>query len=304
MAVFGTGFASRWNGGQLVMYPGDIPGNCYFVDSVHGAAGNDGKSWDHPLLTIDAAVNKCTADHGDVIVVHPAHAENLAADSAVDVDVAGVTIIGLRQGDRMPTLTATAIAGDFKLAADNVTVRGIRFSGGVDATTGIVEISGANCSLIDCEYRDVTGQATDIVMVLTTGNYCTIDGLRVYGAAAAGGNSAIALDGVDVAEIKNCNIYGNFAVGAIDLRTAASTQVWVHDSVIQTVNAADIAVVDTITGSTGNMGPGLYLILLDDAANITEAITGATFRQLPPIYVNNAVAEQAMAINTTASTDA
>jgi hypothetical protein len=44
--------------------------------------------------------------------------------------------------------------------------------------------------------------------------------------------------------------------------------------------------------------------LLDNAANVTEAITGATFVTFDPVYVVNLAGEKAMLINTTASTDA
>jgi len=53
-----------------------------------------------------------------VIYCMPGHAENLAADSAVDVDIASIKIVGLGWGVSRPTFTATAIAGDFKLATD------------------------------------------------------------------------------------------------------------------------------------------------------------------------------------------
>ncbi|HUU94201.1 MAG TPA: hypothetical protein VM487_00560 [Phycisphaerae bacterium] len=288
------------------MYAGPLggQGKTFFVDSVYGSAANSGESWDDALATLDDAVNKCTANRGDVIYVAPGHAENLAADSAVDIDVAGVTVIGTGVGAMRPTFTGTAAAGDMKLAAASVTIRNLLFLGGIDVMTGIIEVSGADCAIIDCEYRDVTGQATDTIISVDGADRLLIDGYRHIGAAAAGANSAIALDGSDDATIRNCQIYGNFAVGAIDLRTTASARVNVHDCYIWTANAADIAIVDTITGSTGKIGPNLQIMLTDNAANITEAVTGATFHMVDPVYVCNLVAEKAMLSNWTASTDA
>lgn len=296
---------SRWTGGQLVMYPGDAgPGTEFFVDSTNGLDTNSGVDWENALATIDAAVNKCTASNGDKIIVAPFHAENLAADSAVDVDVAGVTVIGVRFGRHMPTLDATAAAGDFKLAAANCTMQNIRITGGIDATTGVIEVSAADCAIIDCEFRDVTGQATDTIITTAGADRLLIDGYNHLGAAAAGANSAIALVGADDTEIKNTYIYGNFAVGAIDLRTTLSARVNIHDCKIWTANAADIAIVDTITSSTGFVGPNLFIMLADNAANITTAVTGATFQMIDPVYVVNLVNEKAMLIDWTASTDA
>jgi len=301
-------FSRRQPGGMftiedLAQHPGDI----FFVDSGATAASDSagfGKDPDSPFATLDYAVSNCTASSGDVIYVMPGHAENLAADSAVDIDVAGVKVVGLGWGAQRPTFTATAAAGDFKLAAAGVWVENLLFLGGIDATTGIIEVAGADCMLKDCEYRDSTGQATDVVMVVASSDRCTIDGLIVNGAAAAGGNSAISVNAADDLEIKNCRIYGNFAVGGIDFRTAASARAWIHDCTIWTENAADIGIVDTITGSTGVIGPRLYLNLEDDGANVTEAVTGATFNVFDPIYVCNAANQKALLINWTEVADA
>jgi hypothetical protein len=62
--------------------------------------------------------------------------------------------------------------------------------------------------------------------------------------------------------------------------------------------------IDTITASTGMIGPNINLRLQDNAANITEAITGATFVYFQPINVVNLAGESSLVINITASTDA
>ena len=286
---------------DLKEHPGDI----WFVDSGVGVNGAGyGQNPDAPCATLDYAVGLCTANNGDVIYVMPGHAETIVADSGVDIDVAGVKVIGLGWGASRPTFTfTTATTADFKLAAASVHVENILFLGGIDALTGPIEISGADCKLINCEYRDVTGQATDVLTTVNNADRLLIDGFRLIGAAAAGGNSGIFLDGCDDAEIRNFYLYGNFAVGAIDLRTTPSSRVNIHDGKIWTANAADIAIVDTITTSTGWIGPNLQIMLTDNAANITEAVTGATFQLVDPVYVVNLVNEKAMLINWTASTD-
>ena len=282
-------------------------GDIWFVDSG-SATGADsvgaGRNPDIPFLTLDYAVGQATASQGDTIYLMPGHAENLTADSDVDVDVAGLRIIGIGWGASRPTFTATAIAGDFKLAAAGSWIENILFLSGVDATTGMLEISAADCSVVNCEFRDSVGQATDCLITVDGADRLTIRDCKFNMAAAAGANSAIALDGSDDAHIHDCYIYGNFAVGAIDLRTTASARVDFHDLKIWTANAADICIVDTITGSTGFVGPNLQLMLTDNAANITTSITGATFQVMDPVYVCNLVNEKGMLINWTASTHA
>jgi len=284
------------------------PGNIFFVDSGETTNGADsagfGRSPDSPFLTLDYAIAYCTANNGDVIYCMPGHAENLAADSDVDVDVTGVKIVGLGTGGSRPTFTATAIAGDFKLASGCGWLENILFLSGIDATTGMLEVSSADWTIVNCEFRDSVGQATDMLMVLDGSDRTHIYDCRFFMAAAAGANSAISIGSSDDVHIHDTYIYGNFAVGAIDLRTAASARINIHDCKIWTANAADIAIVDTITASTGFIGPNLYLMLAQNAANITEACTGATFQYFSPILVANLVNEQAMATNITTATDA
>jgi hypothetical protein len=234
----------------------------------------------------------------------PGHTEALDADSAVDIDVPGITVIGLGFGTERPTFTATAEAGDFKLAAMSTHIENLLFLSGIDATTGMVEVSAANCVIRNCEFRDSVDQATDCLITTAAANFLLIEDCKFYMAAGAGANSAIALVGADDCEIRNCYIYGNFAVGAINLRTTLSPRINIHDCTIWTENAADICVMMTIANCTGFVGPNMYLVLQDDAANITEAVTGNTLQIIDPVYVVNAANEKGMLINWTASTDA
>ena len=282
-------------------------GDIWWVDSG-SATGADsvgaGQNPDKPCLTLDYCVGLATANNGNIIYCMPGHAENLALDSTVDIDKAGLKVIGLGHGADRPTFTATAIAGDFKLAAASTYIENLLFLAGVDATTGLVEVSGADCTLKNIEIRDSVDQATDFLITVDGADRLLIDGFKLIGAAGAGANSGIALDGSDDAVIRNFYIYGNFAVGGIDLRTTLSARVHIHTGTIWTANAADIAIEDTITSSTGFIGPDINIMLTDNAANITTAVTAATCQLMDPVYVCNLVNEKAMLIDWTASTHA
>jgi len=281
------------------------PNNIWFVDSVNGTDGTGyGRSKAAPFASLDYAISHGSVEDGDTFVLMPMHTEDLDADSAVDVDVSNLHILGLGWGGNRPTFTATAIAGDFKLAASCGWLENILFLSGVDATTGMLEVSAADWTIYNCEFRDSVGQATDCLITVDGADRLHIKDCTFTMAAAAGANSAIALDGSDDAHIEGCVIYGNFAVGGIDLRTTASNRVNIHDCKIWTENAADIAIVDTVTASTGWVGPNLYIMLQDNAANITTAVTGATFQMMDPVYICNLAGEKAMLSNWTASTHA
>lgn len=302
-------------------YPGGVwtiqdmlahPGNIFFVDS--GASGASdaagyGLEPDRPFATLDYAIGQCTANNGDVIYLMPGHAENLGADSAVDVDVNGLKIVGLGHGATRPTFTCTAAAGDFKLAGTSTWIENILFLNDVDQSTGLLEVSSTDCVIKNVEIRevDVTAKQANVYLITTANaDRLLIDGLAIDqdGASTAGAVTAIDFVGADGLELKNFYVYGNFSTTPIQMLTTKSERVHIHDGVIWQLNSADTGIVDTVTASTGFIGPNLFIRLADDAANVTEAITGATFHVIDPVYVVNADNQKALLINWTATADA
>jgi len=284
---------------------GDLaPGQVWCVNSRRGHdTNNSGKNWASALATVDAAVNKSANNTNDVILVAPDHAETFSATAGVTVDVNGIAIIGLRQGGMMPTFTFdTSVDSDVIVSGNNVLIENIRFINDLDATTGILNITGNDVTILNCEYRTTTGEATDVI-VTNNALRLVIDGWRHIGALADGGDSAIMLDECDHAIVRNCHIIGNFDVGAIECRTTACDDIWIHHCTIKTAGSEDLIIADTITGSTGFIGPEINCELADNAANITEAVAGATFTFIQPIRLVNLVGESSLETNITASTD-
>lgn len=140
--------------------------------------------------TIDAAVGACTANAGDVIYVMPGHTETVTAAGGLDLDVAGISIIGLGSGSLRPTVNFTTVVGaDMDVDAANITVKNILFTGGIDALTGPIDVNAADFKMIDCETRDVTGQATDWIVTDANADRLEILGHVHRGAAAAGADT-------------------------------------------------------------------------------------------------------------------
>jgi hypothetical protein len=310
--IIGSGLANRAVGNRLVdtinFAIANTTGNIFYVDSGSGGAADGagvGQTPDSPFATLDFAIGQCTANNGDVIVLMPGHAETISADGGVAIDVAGITILGLGSGAARPTFTFSATDATMEVTAASTVICNVVLLGGVDATTGVLEIAAADCALINTEYRDSTGQATDVIITTAAADRLTIDGHRHIGAAGDGGDTAVAVVGCDDVTIRNCELYGNFDLGAIECRTTAAVRLRVHDCQIWTEGAEDLGVSDTVTGSTGIIGPNVFIALQDDAANITTAITGATFYVMDVgVHVVNAVNEKSLAINWTASADA
>ena len=282
----------------------------FYVGSTHPKAANvvgNGRA-EAPFSTVVFAMTQCTASRGDVIVCLQGHVETSATAAALAMSKIGVKVLGLGDGSLKPQFNFTGTAATLTITAASVTFENVLFTGGIDAVVSPIVISAADCTLRNIEYRDVTGQCTDFILTTAGADRLTIDGLVYRGAAAAGSNSAIALVGGDGIVIKNFSIVGNFAVSAIDIRTTATTNLQVYSAMpgmgyVWQKNAADICIKDSITGSTGRIGPNLSFMLTDNAANITEAVTGATFHLFDPVYVCNLVNEKAMLINWIASAE-
>lgn len=281
-------------------------GKVFFVHSGTGSNGNTGSDPAHALASIDTAVGKCTASKGDTIFVMPGHTETVTAANGLDLDVAGIAVVGLGRGaDRPVVSVGTVVGAGIRVNANSVRVENLRITGDLDNITKVLTVNGkTDVVLKDIEYRDVTGQCARFLSASDGSDRLTIDGFRYIGAAAAGTVNALEFDGCDDLVVRNFNIYGNFSNSAIEFITTLSARVWIYNGYAWTENAADLIVKDTITGSTGSCGPSLYLVLQDNAANITEAITAATFQVFDDVYVVNNVNEKALLINWTASADA
>jgi len=197
-------------------------GSIYYVDSGLTTAGA-GTSWETAVATIDEAVNLCTANRGDVIMVAQGHAETLvAAGNLVTCDIAGVTIVGIGSGSLSPSITLSddeAIA--FNVDAANVTIKNIYIDAtGADGVNTPIDVGATYCTLANIVMlmADGTGQAD--LGITTSGAsgaaaYMKIVDCRLI-APNVGATAGIDLE--EVAEgvvISGCYIYGEFSIAAI-----------------------------------------------------------------------------------------
>lgn len=275
-----------------------------YVDSKLAAAGN-GDSWGGAYLTIEAAINASSAD--DRIHVAPLHVETVTAAAGLALDVAGLSIIGYGNGNRRPQINfTTAVGASMRVTAANITMSNFRFTGGLDALTSPIDLQAADFSLLDVVTEDVTGQATDFIVTTDAADRFLISGWEHRGAAAAGADTAISVVGGDDWVIEDFEIYGNFAVAAIENVTTAANRVRIgggsRTCFIWTENAADVCVTMQAS-STGYIAGPIDAMLQDNAANITEAFVGLAMQFMQPIRIVNLVAESSMETNITASTD-
>ena len=124
------------------------------------AAGSDNNpgTFQRPLATLAEAFDRVLANRGDIIVIKPGHAENVASATALSLDVAGVAIVGLGSGSLRPKFTCTT------------------------ATTATINVTAANISITNCV---ISANFADIVsaFTLTTASYFTLDNVEIAATA-------------------------------------------------------------------------------------------------------------------------
>jgi hypothetical protein len=229
-------------------------GSQFFVDSVHGSLTGNGLTWATALNTLDAAVAKCTANHGDIIWVAPGHNEGITTAAQIDLDVAGITIIGLGTGSLKPTIDYDAGAASVAIGADNVTICNIRFRTSANAVVVGLDIEAGfdNARVFDCEFGYAETATDEFAIALRNNAGC--DGTVIEGNLFAAGAQAavvgISLTGAsDNIIIRNNRFTGAHSTAMINSITTLSTNLLIEKNVFY--QGATEPAIELIAASTG-----------------------------------------------------
>jgi len=237
-------------------------GTTYYVDSGSGSSTNTGRSWAKALATLDQAINKCTANQGDVIIVAEGHSESYTTTGAkATFDVAGITVICLGQGSDRPTFSFGHTGATWTISAANIKIYNALFVTAVDQVVTYGTISGADCALINCETRDVTDKEVVSDFTITGDRFVAINHFK-NGYVDGNANARVfSLNGVDNALIKNCIFMTKVTTAIVNFVSNACTNILVNDCQFYVKGTTDFTktVVDTITGSTWQVNSGFDL---------------------------------------------
>lgn len=234
-------------------------GTVRFVGSAadDSADSPDYGTFAQPYATLDYAVGQ--SDAGDLIYLLPGHAETLSAADAVDVDVAGLHIIGLGTGSRMPTFTMDNAAGEITIGADNVTIENIRVNASVTAVLkGInVEANVDYPTIRGCVFGVDTAGTDEFnaALYFEDGNVgAVVEGNTIdMGIAAA--VAAIHLDAdTDKMKIVDNIIRGDYSTACIVGDTTLSTDILIRNNLLVNGVGGNINTepgIELLTGTTG-----------------------------------------------------
>lgn len=219
------GFSGHNNPGAAVWYVG---AQVAVDDGATPSDGNDGRSPQQALATIQAALDKCVAGRGDIVAILPG---SYTITAALDLSKADVSVVAAHPVPPgvQPNVTivcATDSISMVEIEADNVTFG----SGGIrldhNTTTAAVPLidvgdSGARAGvLIEDVFLDMEGSATDT------------DGIRLGDGTNAVTNSLV----------QRCTIHDYDQDGVVI--SAGSDENVVRDNIIR----------DSVTANTGRYG--------------------------------------------------
>lgn len=277
-------FARRQIGGSFVYTDeSKTTGDIFFVSSVSGTDGSGyGQNPDQPVATIDYAIGLCTASKACRIYVLPDHAETIVAASAINIDVAGVSIFGLGQGTNRPTVTfGTATTASINFGAANCRLSNIRMVNNIDSLAAFVTGAAGGATIDNCDFiTSSTKEALAGVSVPTTYDDWTIRNCRFIqptdpaGTNGGAGTGAVYIVDSENVLIEGCEFRGNWETAFVHNRTTGSVNLWVRNC-YGICSLADAVPFVLATGATG--GAVNCSFITPAETQVTEATLSGTF---------------------------
>ena len=135
-----------------------------------GASDGNPGTFAAPFSTLDYAIGRCTAGRGDIIFIKPGHAETVSSATAINLDVAGVAIVGLGTGTSRPTFTFdTANTATIPVSADNISIQNCCFVGNFLSITAAITVAAAAYFAVEkCSFTDTSAVLGFLSAIKTT----------------------------------------------------------------------------------------------------------------------------------------
>jgi hypothetical protein len=225
-------------------------GSTFYVDSGVTNEG-DGSSWANARDTLDEAVAYCTANNGDRILVAQGHNESLSGADGVDLDVAGITVIGIGEGSDRPRFDFDAGAAEFVIGAPAVRIVNLTFLPSADSVVHAIDVENAadwalieNCEFLNSETAN-TDEFDDAIQIGTTAtDVWVVNCKQTYTSSSVEANTFVDLS---AATISRPRIIGNYVYGGFDDApifgaAAVPTECIIANNVITNTESGDLAI--------------------------------------------------------------
>lgn len=233
-------------------------GNVFFVSSTESGRADDamhGRQPATPFATLAYALNQCSEDIGDLVLVMEGHIETITSAGGVTFGTPGVQVVGLGVGENRPRLRLVgSTAASIAFAADNVRVDNVVIDATqLDAIVNAVTVNAADCTLRDCDLYLGGALAQAVLGIVTTTN---ADRLRIedctfWGSADLGPTAFVQLVGTPTGiALVDCRMVGTAAEALIWNDTGSvATNLLIQDCTLRTLGGtAAIKLESAVTG--------------------------------------------------------
>lgn len=245
-----------------------LPGKVVWVNNsnvlpekgVKGSDSNDG-TYLRPFATIEKAISRCVADRGDIIAVMPGHDETITSAAAIDLDVAGVQLLGLGHGNKMATIRHNHASATVAVGADNVVIENMRFLADITSVAvGInVEDGVDHCVIRGCHFGVVaagTDEYSDVIKFNDASNNAIVEDCVIDMDIAAAVSAIAFVKDSDKSIVRNNVIRGDYSTANIRGATTLSTNLLIKDNILENGVGGNLnaqPVIELLTGSTGTI---------------------------------------------------
>lgn len=228
------------------------PGKVFWVNNsgvlpeggIGASDGNDG-TYLRPFNSLDYAIGRCTAGRGDIIMIMPGHVEAVTATS-IALDVAGVAIVGLGEGDARPLFNFGATTSTITVSAANCSISNVVLKATVDSVVaGITLTAAADGLTLNLESRDTSAAVEFISMLVTVSGANNLNVKAVHRGFAAGDAMTRYIDLVGCTDAKiDVDFFGIASTAVVNMRTTACNNIQVtgrfyNDSAALTKNVVN-----------------------------------------------------------------
>lgn len=232
---------------HLVPSLGFTYGKTIYCDD--GGSNGEGTNWQTAKTTLKAA--EAIAAPGDIIYVGENHNENIVTGDSLAFDQAGVTVIGMGEGDTRPLFDMDDDGTMLTLSASGVTLKNLRFRPGVTECDIGIRVGAAaigavieNCAFVDGEQAG-TDEFVDSISVDTLASDLTVRNCTYFNTQSSGHvNTFVNLDEATIANatIIGCTMFGDFAEAGVWAGPAVPTNGLVKDNVISNTQTGQFCI--------------------------------------------------------------
>lgn len=254
--------AAKINGGKVFMVAKTAQAGRQTLEELFAV---DPEGVNRYAQTIDAAVGYTTASRGDVILVAPGHTETLSSATALNLDVAGVTVLGLGEGDLRPQITLdTAASATVAVSAANNVVENLIFIAGFADISAVFTLTTATGFKVkDCSFRTSATDLNFLAIVDTNTTNNAADGLTIEGCDWIEPDTAtlyMVKGDADIDKLSIVDCYVNLGVNTSDLPALVNmatgkdlTNLRIEGNEVVRLNDANplLVVTDTTTANNG-----------------------------------------------------